>query len=58
MKLFGYDVEKCQENIEDNKPCSETGIYYMFLKRYIKDGGTSACSVDSPTFNADELEEI
>jgi serine/threonine protein kinase len=47
---FGYSREKCKINLENNKYDSVTSIYYLCLRKYIKNGGKSISDMVSDDF--------
>ena len=47
---LGYNKELCRSNIENNKFDSLTTIYYLCLRRFIREGGKSTCDLNSVEF--------
>ena len=50
VKNFGFNPEECKELLLKNKFCSLTSIYYLCLKKYIKEGGKSISDLESDLF--------
>lgn len=47
VENLGYDKEECRSNILSNKFDSLTTIYYLCLRKYIKEGGKSISDLQS-----------
>jgi len=50
VKNFGFDKEECRNLLLKNKFCSLTSIYYLCLKKYIREGGKSISDLESDLF--------
>ena len=50
VKDFGFDKEECRNLILNNKFCSLTSIYYLCLKKYVREGGKSISDLESDLF--------
>ena len=50
VKNFGFDKEECRTLLLKNKFCSLTSIYYLCLKKYIREGGKSISDLESDLF--------
>ena len=50
VENYGFDKEKCRENLINNKYDSVTCIYYLCLKKYIRDGNKSISDLTSDVF--------
>ena len=50
VKNFGFDKEECRALLLKNKFCSLTSIYYLCLKKYIREGGKSISDLESDLF--------
>jgi len=47
VETLGFDKEKCRQNLLNNKYDSITTIYYLCLKKFIKEGGKSISDLNS-----------
>ena len=47
---FGFDKEECRKLLLNNKFCSLTSIYYLCLKKYVREGGKSISDLESDLF--------
>ena len=50
VKNYGFNPEECKELILKNKFCSLTSIYYLCLKKYMREGGKSISDLESDLF--------
>ena len=50
VKDFGFDKEECRNLLLNNKFCSLTSIYYLCLKKYIREGGKSISDLESDLY--------
>ena len=50
VKSYGFDPEECRDLLLKNKFCSLTTIYYLCLKKYIKEKGKSVSDLESDLF--------
>ena len=50
VQEFGFDKEECRKLLLNNKFCSLTSIYYLCLKKYIREGGKSISDLESDLF--------
>ena len=50
VKSYGFDAEECRKFLLKNKFCSLTAIYYLCLKRYIRENGKSISDLESDLF--------
>ena len=50
VKNYGFNPEECRELLLKNKFCSLTSIYYLCLKKYIKEGGKSISDLESDLY--------
>ena len=50
VKSYGFDPEECRSLLLKNKFCSLTTIYYLCLKKYIKENGKSISDLESDLF--------
>ena len=50
VKEFGFDKEECRNLLLKNKFCSLTSIYYLCLKKYIREGGKSISDLESELY--------
>ena len=50
VKNYGFNPEECRELLLKNKFCSLTSIYYLCLKKYVKEGGKSISDLESDLF--------
>ena len=70
VKSYGFDPEECRELLLKNKCCSLTTIYYLCLKKYVRENGKSISDLESDLFkeyinnpknkinNSENIEEI
>ena len=47
---YGFDKEECKKLLLKNKFCSLTSIYYLCLKKYVREGGKSVSDLESDLF--------
>ena len=50
VRDYGFDKEECRSLLLNNKFCSLTSIYYLCLKRYIREGGKSVSDLESDLY--------
>ena len=50
VQNFGFDKEECRNLLLNNKFCSLTSIYYLCLKKYIREGGKSISDLESDLY--------
>ena len=50
VKDFGFDKEECRNLLLNNKFCSLTSIYYLCLKKYVREGGKSISDLESDLY--------
>ena len=50
VKNYGFDKEECRNLLLNNKFCSLTSIYYLCLKKYIREGGKSVSDLESDLY--------
>jgi len=50
VKNYGFNPEECRELLLKNKFCSLTSIYYLCLKKYVREGGKSISDLESDLF--------
>ena len=50
VEEYGFDKEKCKINLENNKYDSITSIYYLCLRKFIKQGGISISDLVSDEY--------
>ena len=50
VKNFGFDTNECKEQLLKNKFCSLTTIYYLCLKKYVRENGKSISDLESELF--------
>ena len=50
VKNYGFNPEECRELLLNNKFCSLTSIYYLCLKKYVREGGKSISDLESDLF--------
>ena len=50
VKDFGFDKEECRNLLLKNKFCSLTSIYYLCLKKYVREGGKSISDLESDLY--------
>ena len=50
VKDYGFNPDECRELLLKNKFCSLTSIYYLCLKKYVKEGGKSISDLESDLF--------
>ena len=50
VKNYGFNPEECRELLLKNKFCSLTSIYYLCLKKYVKEGGKSISDLESDLY--------
>ena len=50
VKTYGFDPEECRTLLLKNKFCSLTTIYYLCLKKYVREGGKSISDLESDLF--------
>jgi len=50
VKNYGFDPAECKELLIKNKFCSLTTIYYLCLKKYVKENGKSISDLESDLF--------
>ena len=50
VKNYGFNPDECRDLLLKNKFCSLTSIYYLCLKKYVKEGGKSISDLESDLF--------
>ena len=50
VKNYGFNPDECRELLLKNKFCSLTSIYYLCLKKYVREGGKSISDLESDLF--------
>ena len=50
VKTYGFDPEECRTLLLKNKFCSLTTIYYLCLKKYVRENGKSISDLESDLF--------
>ena len=50
VKNYGFDPVECKELLLKNKFCSLTTIYYLCLKKYVRENGKSISDLESDLF--------
>ena len=50
VKNYGFDPLECKELLLKNKFCSLTTIYYLCLKKYVRENGKSISDLESDLF--------
>ena len=50
VQLYGFDKEECKKLLLKNKFCSLTSIYYLCLKKFVREGGKSISDLESDLF--------
>ena len=50
VEEFGYDRNKCRVSLENNKYDSITSVYYLCVRKYVKEGGTSVSDLYSDEY--------
>ena len=50
VKSYGFDPEECRTLLLNNKCCSLTTIYYLCLKKYVRENGKSISDLESDLF--------
>ena len=50
VQSFGFDKEECRNLLLKNKFCSLTSIYYLCLKKYVREGGKSISDLESDLY--------
>ena len=50
VQNFGFDKEECRNLLLNNKYCSLTSIYYLCLKKYVREGGKSISDLESDLY--------
>ena len=50
VKSYGFDSEECRTLLLKNKFCSLTTIYYLCLKKYVRENGKSISDLESDLF--------
>ena len=50
VKNYGFDKEECRNLLLNNKFCSLTSIYYLCLKKYVREGGKSISDLESDLY--------
>ena len=50
VQEYGFDKEECRRLLLNNKFCSLTSIYYLILKKYVREGGKSISDLESDLF--------
>jgi serine/threonine protein kinase len=50
VKSYGFDPEECRSLLLKNKFCSLTTIYYLCLKKYVRENGKSISDLESDLF--------
>ena len=50
VKEFGFDKDECRNLLLKNKFCSLTSIYYLCLKKYVREGGKSISDLESDLY--------
>ena len=50
VESFGYNKLKTKENILNNRFCVMTAIYYLILRKFIKEGRTSISDLESQEY--------
>ena len=50
VKNYGFNPDECRDLLLKNKFCSLTSIYYLCLKKYVKEGGKSISDFESDLF--------
>ena len=50
VKNYGFDPEECRNLLLKNKFCSLTTIYYLCLKKYVRENGKSISDLESDLF--------
>ena len=50
VKNYGFDPDECRELLLKNKFCSLTSIYYLSLKKFVREGGKSISDLESDLF--------
>ena len=50
VKEYGFDKEECRNLLLNNKFCSLTSIYYLCLKKYVREGGKSISDLQSELY--------
>ena len=58
MATMNYNPDNVFKNVEANRHSNITTIYYLLLKRHLKNGGTSTCDLSDPEFDRALLEPI
>ena len=50
VQEFGFDKEECRKFLLNNKFCCLTSIYYLCLKKFVREGGKSVSDLESDLF--------
>ena len=50
VQEFGFDKEECRKLLLNNKFCCLTSIYYLCLKKFVREGGKSVSDLESDLF--------
>ena len=50
VQEFGFDKDECKKLLLNNKFCSLTSIYYLCMKKYVREGGKSVSDLESDLF--------
>ena len=50
VQNYGFNKEECKKLLLKNKFCSLTSIYYLCLKKYVREGGKSVSDLESDLF--------
>lgn len=56
MKGTGLDLDYVSKCIEANRHNNATTCYYLYLKKYMNDGGMSSCDIHSKSFDKSIIE--
>ena len=50
VQEYGFDKEECRKFLLNNKFCCLTSIYYLCLKKFVREGGKSVSDLESDLF--------
>ena len=50
VEQYGFDRETCRENLLNNKYCPMTCVYYLCVKKFVREGGKSVSDLGGELF--------
>ena len=58
MGAMGYSADTVIKNLEVNRHTNITTVYYLLLRKHLREGGASMCDFSDPNFDRTLLEPL